>query len=212
MRVRNWIFIGVVIIVLMLTIVSTRNTFAYSYEIDDSVLFFDYDQEVLEENIKKYLEDLDDLLIVNSRFELSDLLVENYDFLVYFALDYVLMYHEIYRDILVEKDIYYYVNRDLETLNTNLYISLEEIYKITDQYFGVRDFQVVNADVLVIDDYISLVDYTKRKFSLDIERVQVSIQENYVLATVYYENDVCYLYTFENQNNVLKIRNIEVLS
>lgn len=189
-----------------------HTSFAYPYKLDESVLFFDANNENMANKIKIYLDDIDDLLVVNSKFELSDTLVYNYDFLVYFALDYVLLNYEYYYDRIKYFDNYTYYNKELSEKSTNQYIALEEIYLITDKFFGVRDFEIVNDNVNVIDGYISLIDYTLEKFSLMIDEVDVEYKEDTVKAIVDYGDNVSYLYTFFNQDNVLKLKNIEVLS
>lgn len=210
---KKWLFVlgvGIFTIVMMSNVINS--TFAYPYNLDEAVLFYEDDYRLMEENIGKYLKNIDDLLIVNSSFELSDILVENYDFLVYFAMDYIFLHYESYQDKIISGEDYYYTTRELEVKSTNQYISLEEIYVITDRYFGVRDFSLVNVNIKVVNDYVTLIDYTELSFSLELESVQVEVIDDIVYAKVYYENDVCYLYAFSNENYVLKLMNIEVVS
>lgn len=210
---KKWLFIFVVGLFIGVLINGiTRDTFAYPYELDESVLFYENDKELLGENIKKYLEDIDDLLIVNSKYELSDVLVENYDFLVYFAMDYILRYYEIYQDKIKVGNEYSYFNKDLEKMVTNQYISLNDIYEITDRFFGVSDFEFINNDIDIIDDYVSVIDYTENTFLLRLDDVVVEEKDGFILAYSYYEDGSVYVYTFSNDNMVLKLRNIEVLS
>lgn len=189
-----------------------NTSFAYTYNLEESTLFYEEDTERLEEKIKIYLNDIDDLLIVNSSFDLSDTLSYNYDFLVYFAIDYILKYKENFQDKIVTLQNYSYTTIEGYEEENNQYIPLEEIYKITDKYFGIKNFEIINDNVKIVNNYISLTDYTTSIFSLKINDISVQIKENQVLATVNYEMNTTYLYTFENQNNVLKIKNIEVLS
>lgn len=189
-----------------------RTTFAYPYTLDESVLFIDKNEDKMAAKIKIYLDDIDDLLIVNSSFELSDTLVYNYDFLVYFALDYILANYEYYYDEIKYLDNYTYFTKEFGEKSTNQYIALEEVYVITEKFFGIRDFEIISDNIKIVDGYISLIDYTLEDFSLSINNVAVKYEENMVEATVHYGDNISYLYTFENQDNVLKIRNIEVLS
>lgn len=210
---KSKIFVlGGIIILICLFSGILKNSLAYSYEIDNGILFYDDNKEMLQENIKKYLENIDDLLIVNSNFEMSDILIENYDFLSYFAFDYILNNYEYYRDKIIEQDSFDYVDRNYNQKITKQYIELEEIYKITDKYFGVKDYILVSDNVLVIDDYVSLIDYNDDQFILNIDKVEVDIQGDLIFAYTYYEGNFCYLYTFYNQNQVLKLKNIEVIS
>ena len=149
---------------------------------------------------------------IKGKYDLSDVLVDNYDFLVYCAMDYILKYYETYQDKIIIGEEYNYFNKNLESKSTDLYISLEDIYMITDKFFGVRDFEIINNDVVVYDGYVSLIDYSDDKFPLHLNSVEVVIKDEFILAYVYYENDSCYIYTFINDNMILKLRNIEVLS
>jgi len=190
----------------------SRNTYAYSYEVDELILFYEEDKERLESNIKLYLEEVDDLLIANSKYDYSEVLVENYDFLVYFAMDYILRYYESYQERIKIGDEFTYRDKIMASKISDRYVSLEDVYEITDKYFGVRDFAIINHDVVVVDDNISLIDYTEELFLLNIEDVIVNVQEDMVYANVYYEGGQCLVYRFLNQLGVLKLKNIEVLS
>ena len=66
------------------------SSYAYSYDIDNLVLFYKEDYKELGSDIKKYISNIDDYIIPNSRYLYGDMLVDNYDFLVYFASDYVI--------------------------------------------------------------------------------------------------------------------------
>ena len=83
-----FVFILIIVMVIMKNYIS--NTFAYSYDLENTTLFYDDNKEILEEKIKTYLSDIDDMLIVNSSFEYNDILKYNYDFL------FLLMQHKNY--------------------------------------------------------------------------------------------------------------------
>lgn len=199
------------IIIICLIYFVTNNTYAYQYNVDNYTLFYKNNKDELESDIKKYIDDIDDLLIANSSYELSDNLSENYIFLVNFAMDYIIKNYEVYKEKIIKLDKYEYVDRDLNEKIVDDYIDIEEIYNITFKYFGIKNFQIINDNVNIIDNYISLTDYTERRFKLKISSISISYDNNKVLANVLYDNDCKYLYTFNNYNNVLKINNIEVL-
>lgn len=199
------------IIIICLIYFVTDNTYAYQYNVDNYTLFYKDNKDELESDIKKYIDDIDDLLIANSSYELSDNLSENYIFLVNFAMDYIINNYEVYKEKIIKLDKYKYIDRDLNEKIVDDYIDIEEIYNITFKYFGIKNFQIINDNVNIIDNYISLTDYTERRFKLKISSISISYDNNKVLANVLYDNDCKYLYTFNNYNNVLKINNIEVL-
>lgn len=188
-----------------------QTSYAYSYDINDVTLFFDNDKDNMEEKIKIYLEDIDDLLVVNSSFEYSDMLVYNYDFLLHFSLGYIFEHQEYYSDKLKVMETFSYMTKELVKKATNQYVSVEEIYEITDKYFGIRDFEIINDNVNIVNNYVSLIQYTENKFNLNIQNVEVEFDDTLIYAKVFYEYDNCYLYTFENKDQVLKIKNIEVV-
>lgn len=205
------IFIVSCICITCIAVISNK-TYAYQYKIKDNyTLFYKTNTEELKSDIIKYIGSIDDYLIPNSNFELSDTLKENYTFLVNFAIDYIINNNEKYQDKIVQKESYEYIDRNLNLKNTKDYIEIEEIYKITEKYFGIRDFQILNNDIKIIDNYISLTDYTDMVFELKILKIDIIIKNNQVLATITYENNNEYLYIFDNEKNLLKINNIEVL-
>ena len=203
----------IILITIITTIIAISNdSFAYQYDLKDNyTLFFKENETELKQDIEKYLNPIDDFLIPNSNFEISDTLNQNYSFLVNFSIDYLNYNFEKYQQKIVTKNEYTYNGLDFYNKTTNKYIQIEEIYLVTEKYFGIRDFKIINDNVNIINDYISLSDYTERKFNLKILDISLEIKNNQVLAYVSYENDCKYLYTFDNNNNVLKINNIEVV-
>jgi septal ring factor EnvC (AmiA/AmiB activator) len=67
----------------------------------------------------------------------------------------------------------------------------------------MRDFQIINDNVKIINNYIILTDYTEKEFNLEIESILLKLENNQVLAYVNYENDCEYLYIFDNDKNLL---------
>lgn len=64
-------------------------SYSYSYNIDNSVLFYKSNYEELGNDMKIYIGYIDDYVIPNSSYLYGDNLIENYDFLINFALDYM---------------------------------------------------------------------------------------------------------------------------
>lgn len=208
---KNVLFsILIVLVIIAIVLIVANSSFAYEYKNDNYMLFYKDDNVELENDIKLYLSRIDDYLIPNSSYLYSDILVDNYDFLTNFALDYIINNREVYYDKIVELDNYVYYDINYKEKNTKKYIDIEEIYKITDKYFGIRDYSIINDNINIKNNYISLSDYTDRLFSLDIINVDVSFNDNTVIAIVTYDSLDKYKYTFKNINNVLKIYNIEV--
>lgn len=208
---KNFLLMILVVVAIFVVICNSNFTFAYDYSKENTILFYDENKEKLEENIELYLSEIDDFLILNSSYEYSDVLKYNYDFLLYFAFDYIFKYEEFYKDKIKVLDKYSYYNNKGNIKDTNKYISLDEIYLITDKYFGIRDFKVVFDNVNVIDNYVSIIDYNEDVFKYQIIDLEVYDKGNVVDVEVMYKNDNKFLYTFDVINNVMKINNIEVL-
>lgn len=207
------LFLGLLLIISILYLSGKifGTSFAYSYEIDNSVLFYKDDYDALADDIKVYLGYIDDYIISNSSFLYADELSGNYDFLVNFALDYVIYNIDNYSESIVVYDDCRYIDRlGLESVTSN-YVDIGVIYEITNKYFGIKDFSVINDNVCMVNNYISLSDYTSDKFELNIDNVVVSGSDSDIVAEVVYDSGDKYLYIFFIDNNVLKLKDVEVL-
>ena len=204
--------IGLLITIFIITTVVfvSKGSFAYEYQNDNYTLFYKEDYNQLKEDIKIYLTNIDDYLVPNASYLYSDILTNNYDFLTNFALDYITFNKEEYQDKITRLNEYTYKNVNNKELITDEYIDIEEIYKITDKYFGIRKYYIINDNVNILDNYISLSDYTDRVFNKEIKDITVSNEGNLIVAKVTYNNDDIYKYSFKIIDNVLKIYNVEV--
>ena len=79
------ITILIIIIALIVTYIM-NNSLAYDYQITNYTLFNKDNLEELKNDIKIYIDDIDDYLIPNTSYLYSDILTENYDFITNFAL------------------------------------------------------------------------------------------------------------------------------
>jgi len=186
-------------------------SFAYEYDVDNSVLFYKNDYKELADDIKIYLDNIDDFIIPNSSFLYSDKLVNNYDFLINFALDFIVNNRNYYYENIISYDTCFYINKNGIKNQTNDYVTLKTIYDITNFYFGVDDFVIINDDVCINNEYISLNDYASNIFNSNIINVSITDNDSAVEALVSYDSGDKYLYYFYNDNNVLKLVNVEVI-
>lgn len=187
-------------------------SYAYTYPDNNYTLFYNEDMQKLSEDIKIYLQNIDSKIITNSSFKYSSILNQNYDFLLNYSLDYILDNKELYKDkIKVANECQYYdINYEQKT--TNEYINVEEIYKITNKYFNVSNFIILNNDCLN-DNYIALQDYNPNRMTIKITRVKSYMNnDDEIKAIVEYETKDKYLYTFINEHDELKIKQVEVLT
>ena len=199
------------IISLIGVIIYSNKSYAYTDNYDYT-LFYKEDYNELENNIKVYLKDIDYLIYNNSDYTTYNTLSDNYEFMINFALDYISINKDKYNDKIVIKDNYNYIDRYNNSLSTNEYISIDIIYDITYKYFGKKDFIILNDNVNVIDNYISL---SSNKFiipNLEINNISISKEEDKVIAKIKYVNDnnTTYNFIFNNIDGILKITNVEV--
>ena len=207
------IFICLFLIIFGVLLCSTifGESFAFSYDIGSGVLFYKDDLDELTLDIEAYLTDVDDFIIPNSSFLYADKLKNNYDFLINFAIDYVINNRDYYYDDIAKFDSCFYNDINGLQRDTFEYVKLDAIYEITDFYFGVSDFIILNDTVCVKDNYISLSDYTNDTFSLEIEDVSVEVDELNVNALVIYDDETKFLYSFYNDKSILKLVNVGVV-
>jgi len=211
MNKKDIIFITSAIITITILIFFIINkTYAYEYTTDITNLIKKENEEELEEDIKIYLNKIDNILIPNTVYTNSNILIENYEFLTYFAIDYILSNYEVYKDKITTLENFSYTTKYGEDVIINEYIKVEEIYKITKKYFNIDYYYITNKDVAIINDYISLTNYNDNIFKLEINDVEIIENIDKIKVEVNYENNTNYIYTFINTNNNLTIENIEV--
>lgn len=118
-------------------------------------LYDNSDLDSFKRELYNYIDIVDDSLIVNSSFNISDKLNENYDFLTNFAISFILNNEEYY-DIKFGDE---YVYRDLygNEFRTNKYINIDKIYEITNQVFGVKYYYILN-DYLDMEIWFHYLD------------------------------------------------------
>lgn len=210
---RSVVLMSIIILFFVIIIMIINSSTTYGYELDFSnyTLFYKENTNELKDDLKKYISSIDDILISNSKFEYSNILIDNYDFLTYFALDHVLENYEYYKNEIIELDKHSYLTKDGLIKETNKYINIDVIYKITSKYFNVNYYQIINKDVNIIDNYISLINYSDIYFDLVIQDIFVEINNDYINVIVNYENNNKYKYVFVKKNNILYLFNLEVI-
>ena len=104
-----------------------------------------------------------------------------------------------------------YVDKYGENNVVSNYVDVDIIFDVTNFYFGLRDFVILNEEVCIEDNYVSLSDYTSSEFNFKIIDVSVSKKNSLIEAVVSYDNGDKYLYSFYVNNEILKIKNIEVI-
>ena len=81
-----------------------NKTLAHTYTIKNTTLFYEEDKTKLAENIKLYLEDIDDLLIPNTSFNYSEILTNNYENRIYNLQEQIYEWENKYNDLETEKN------------------------------------------------------------------------------------------------------------
>lgn len=176
---KKYIFSFIIITSILLTL-SFNGSFAKT---DPLTL----NQENFEKNIKDYIDIIDDYLIPNTSFEISDILSENYDALVNFSLDYINDNKENY-EIIIE--------------NNKEYINVDEIYKITNKFFGQKYFVILNEEV---ENNLIELKKNLNEIKMIIKDIEIN---NYTVCVTYENIDLKYIYEFKNNDDNLILYNV----
>ena len=206
------IFLGGMFVVFAFAIIA-GNSFAYPIDDVKTIslnLYDNNDMDSFERELYNYIDIVDDSLIVNSSFNISGKLNENYDFLTSFAISFVLDNSEYY-DIQFGDE---YVYSDLygNQFKTNKYINIDKIYEITNQVFGIGYYYILNDYIDIDKDMVPLLRLEDREFDVLIDSiVRIDRYDDYIDVVVrYIGNDFEYVYRFEYIDNRLVIGDLIV--
>ena len=195
-------------VISLITISLLNNSYALNEEEINNISKLDI---MLEQNdnasIYDYIDLIDDSLIPTATFNMSNKLNENYDFLTIFAINFILNNEEYYKDKILIGNEYIY-----NDYTTNKYIDIKEIYDITSNILGKRDYYIISDYLNVENDLIPLLLIRDYSFNMEIEEIiNVNSVENALEVLVKYKNiDLIYKYVLEKQEDKYIISNIEV--
>lgn len=128
-------------------------------------LFYNSNEEIFKSEVEDFIDLVDEEIIVNSSFNLSNVLNENYDFLTRFVISFVLDNQE-YFDV-VYGDNYVYKDEYGRGYTTNKYISVDTLYDITNKIFGVEYYYILDRN-LVVDEMLVLVDFPDNDIEINM--------------------------------------------
>ena len=143
----------------------------------------------------------------------EDLMIdENYDFLVDFAISFILTNEEHYKDKIVEGDKYLYVDQFGNEYVSDKYIDLESIYEITNSVFGKRDYMIFNEHLKEVDGFIPLLLLKDNISFMEIEKINNIVERSnqYDVFVKYKDVDYTYIYSFVNNNRKMVLVNLDV--
>lgn len=210
---KKYIFISIFILFAVLFIIyyNSNTSFAYKYSDYKYNLFYKEDTEELNSEIQKYLNDINKYIFRNSNFEIYDNLVDNTDFITYFAIDLILDNYEQFKDEIVTLEEVEYYDKRNNKKTTDKYINLNTLYNITYKYFGVKNYLILSDKINIIDDNISLSRYSDDNVNITINKVNTTKDNKYIYAIVETEDKSKYKYTFTIKDNILRLYNVEVI-
>lgn len=164
----------------------------------------------MKEELISYIDLIDNSLITQSSYTYSNTLSENYDFLVNFAISFILKNKEYYKDNIINGEIYKYIKED-NIYETDEYVSKDKIYEITNDVFGESYFYIINEQ-FKDSELIPLLLLEDKSFSMKIEDIINIIKkdDNYEVYVKYKDNDIIYKYTFKKIVNKLVIKNLSI--
>ena len=207
----NFIRGMLITLVIFSFVVISGNSFAHPIDDVKTIsldLYNNNDQDSFKNELYNYIDIIDDSLISNSSFVMSDKLSENYDFLTKFAISFILDNEEYY-DI-TSMDEYIYTDIYGNTFKTNKYINIDKIYEITNSVFGVDYYYILNDYIDINNDMVSLLELDNREFDVEIEKiVNIDRYDKYVDVVVkYMDNELEYVYRFEYIDNRLFVSDL----
>ncbi len=164
-------------------------------------LFQSENQDIFKDNIKNYIDLLDNYIIPTSSFNLSDKLNENYDFLTKFVISLINDNQEYFN--IIEGSNYTYSNELGETYTTNKFIDINLLYEITNKIFGIDYYYILDEKLIVNNNLITLLPYDLNEFSMKITDIKSinKINNQYHITVTYQDSDLLYIYQFDIINN-----------
>lgn len=160
------------------------------------------------EEVYKFIDLIDNSLIPTATFDMSDTLNDNYDFLTIFAINFILNNEEYYKDNIIQKENYIYN----DTYITNKYIDINNIYDITYNILGKKNYYIINEYLEVENNLIPLLLIEEYSFMMELDKIEniVKFANNYEVSVKYKNIDLTYKYIFEKMDNIYIINNIQV--
>ena len=203
----------IITIVVFLFVSLFRSSYAKEEDINNiSVELYDNENiEILEDNIRYFIDLVDKDIILNSSYNFSSNLNENYDFLTKFAVSFILN-NESYFDI-TYGDNYNYIDDYGIQYVSNKYINIQDIYNVTNKIFGINYYYITDDNLIIDNDMVLLVDFDKKDMEMILEDIiNIDVSDNYYDVYVkYMNNDLVYVYRFEKTlNNRLYISNLNI--
>lgn len=211
---RIYFFITFFVILFILIIINYRDS--YSIEMDNVdeinlILEDNSDINIVRNDIYNYIDMIDDNLITNSSYNMSNILSENYDFLVNFSIAFILNNIDIYQDKIINMNEYTYMDIYGDTYKTYKYIDVDTLYDITYNVFGKRYFYIDNEIIKVRDNLVPLLNINSNNIIMNIDNIIVNkVSNGYDVYVKYQELEYKYIYNFINLDNRLVINNVSI--
>lgn len=187
---------------------------SYAADIEEDMIKIDLynniNKDILSNDIKNFIDLVDNDIIINSSYNMSNTLNQNYDFLTRFVSSFVLNNSEYFN--IKTGDNYKYIDDYGREYTTDKYIDIDLFYDITKRIFGVEYFYILD-DGLVIEDKVLLVDMEEDNFNMEIDTInKIDSYNNYYLVYVRYSDmDIDYIYRFDIlSDNRLVINNLSI--
>lgn len=211
---KKYVLFTVTLCMLGITLfVGNKGSYANDNVVEDNFninLEYNEDRNILKNDLFNYIDLIDNSLFAMSSFNMSDTLNENYDFLMDFAISFILNNEEIYKDDIVLGDEYVYIDDFGNKYSTNKYVNMELIYEITNSIFGKRDYVVINNYLDIKNDLVPLLLIKDNVSFMDIDNIiDVYLFGNkYNVYVKYKDIDLEYIYVFDKMDERLILNNI----
>ena len=208
---KNKIFVSSLFFVFLTFIFVSIFRDSYANIEEDNIKLDLYDNsnmDILKDDMIKFIDLVDKQIFINSSFNMSSKLNENYDFLNNFVISFVMDNRDYFEIGYLDHAMSLGIDNKV-----NSYISMDTFYDITYRIFGVEYYYIMDEDI-VRDDNILLVrrNYVD-DFEMKIEDIEKIDSGNgyYDVYVKYVDNDIDYIYRFDiMDDNRLVISNLSV--
>ena len=164
-------------------------------------LYDNVNSDILRDNIKYFIDLVDEDVILNSSYNFSSRLNENYDFLTNFAISFILNDEKNFDVIYVNN--YLYLDKNGNEYVSNKYIGIDNIYDITNKIFGVDYYYITDKNLIIGNNMVVLISNNFLELDLLIDDIiKINVVGNlYDVYVKYLDNELIYVYRFEKMKD-----------
>lgn len=208
---KNKFFVGSLFFVFMTFIFVSIFRDSYANIEEDNInldLYNNSNMDILKDDMLEFIDLVDKQIFINSSFNMSSKLNENYDFLNNFVISFVLDN----RDYFEIGHLDYAMSLGIDN-KVSSYISMDTFYDITYRLFGVEYYYIMDEDIVRDENVLLIRRNNIDDIEMEIEDIKRIDSGNgyYDVYVKYVDNDINYIYRFDIlDDNRLVISNLSI--